>query len=187
MNENIKNPLKYELIINSKYLADYSEIPLNYDFEDLVPSIYLTQQIWIKPILGEYVYDTLLEYVQSEEEIPIEWQQLLLQIYPLLAKAVVLESLPYSTYRFSEMGITKYDGDTSKTIETKELNFIQQNLRSQVEVLKEGLVQWLIEHGEYFGWTYDCCTCSCETIKKLVKPNKMKHVYAPKKKCLNLQ
>ena len=180
------NNLMSELLINKKYLAMYSELPVNYDFEDILPMAYSAQQIWLLPVLGENVYDTLLAYVQSEEEIPEEYQTLLLKCYPYLAKAITLEALPFIAYRMSESGIVKHKTDTDESIDMKELNYLQTNIRAQLEVLKEQLVSWLLDFGGNYDWRPQDCSCECSCIKKLKKPNPLKHIYAPRRKDMTL-
>lgn len=180
------NPLKYELVINDQYLASYSELPKNYDFEDLIPTIFVAQELWLKPLLGINVYEQLVEYVQSGN-IPEEWQTLLLKVYPYLGKAIVLEALPFISYRMTESGIVKHETETDKSIDQKEINFLQTNLMAQLQTLKKQLIDWLLDYGGTYGWTSDECGCDCSCSPKFHKPNPMKTIYAPRKKDMNLQ
>ena len=51
------------VLINEKYLKKYSPIPLNFNMNEVNNYVKITEEIWVKPILGDLLYDELLEQV----------------------------------------------------------------------------------------------------------------------------
>lgn len=180
-----------DCLINDKYLKQYSPIPLNYNTAEVANFVSVGEDLWIKPIIGIPLYEELLEEIKKGEISPAN-QTLLLEIYKLEGFAVCLEALPFIAYRFTETGVVKQKSDTTESIDTKELSYLQQTLRAQVEVRKEELIKWLHEYGSNYPNYYpdDCecgCSCGCGGDNKLKKPNPMTTIYSPKKKCTDLK
>lgn len=169
------------MLINKEYLKKYSLIPLNYNLDEVMNYVELTEKIWILPILGETLFEQLESEIENEE-ISKENQTLLLEMYPYFGAAFSYEVLPFVAYHFSEVGVTKGESDNSKSLEIKELNYLSQNIRSKVETLKENFIKWLKERCSTFKTALVCLSdgsccgneikddCSCKP--KLKKPNR---------------
>ena len=94
------------ILINEKYLKEFSPIPLNYNLKEIHNYIKLSEQIWLEPILGNAFYQELLYQVKTNEVTEENSTALVEAIYPLLGYAVALESLPFLWSHISEVGIT---------------------------------------------------------------------------------
>lgn len=178
------------MIINEKYFKQYSPIPLNYNMAELKNYISVAQEIWVRPLIGVDLLDEIEEQVENNEVSP-ENATLLTEgkLWQYLAFATCLEGLPFIWSHFSEVGITVSESDTSKSITLKDLTYIHQHLRNQVEYLKDSVKKWLCEHQESFP-LMDCCACGCSccgSIAKLNAPNPQYQVYKPFKKCTDLK
>lgn len=74
-------------LINEAYLKEYSPLPQNFDISEVIPYIKPTELIWIVPILGQPLYDELLQQV-ADNNLTEENSTLLLAsilISPLLS------------------------------------------------------------------------------------------------------
>lgn len=179
------------MIINEKYLKQYSPIPLNYNLAEVKNYIGVAEKIWVKPIIGCDLFDEIQEQV-DENDISEENATLLTEggLWQYLAFATVLEALPIIWGHISEVGITKGKSDNSDSLTLKDMTYIQQHIRGQVEVLKDQLKTWLCEHSDVFP-SADFCACGCSICDdnkgKLNKPNPMNQLYSTKRKNVNLK
>lgn len=158
MNEVYLNPI----LIDFKYFTAYSPVPTNYNWDDIVPFVPIAEEIWVVDVLGRKLYNELLEEVK-ENKVSGENSTLLLKLYPYLSMAIVYESMPFLAYNISEKGITKGKSENSEPITNIELTNVQNHLRTQLEVLKKMLKQFLNEHKECFpSYDVDDSDCSCD-------------------------
>lgn len=167
------------MLINKTYLAKYSPLPVNYDLTDVMIYVPVATEIWIRPLIGDELTDELDEQVTnntlSEENATLLTEGLLWQY---LAFATCYEALPICWSHFSEVGVTKGKSENSDSISLKDLTYIQEHLRKQVEFLKDSVKKWLCEHSESFP-SMDCCACGCQCCEnaQLHHPNKWLQLY----------
>lgn len=146
-------------LINESYLKAYSPIPLNYNYEDIRPFISVAEEIWIKPILGQKLYDELIEQV-SKNEITPENSTLLVKVYQLEAIATLYEALPFVKSHISEVGITNGKSDNSDSISSTDFANLKNHLLTQIEVLKKMLKKFLEDNKDCYPlYISDVCTC----------------------------
>lgn len=153
-------------LINNDYLAAYSPLPVNYNYDEIRPFITIAESIWVVDVLGKKLYDELLVQVQDNTVTP-ENSTLLLKIYPYLAMAVTFEALPFIAHHFSEKGITNGKSDNSEPVTNAQLVNIQNHIRTELEVLKRMLKDFMKEHSDCYpsfqdtsstcAYTDDCC------------------------------
>ena len=175
-------------VINDKYLREFSPIPLNFNLKEIHNYIKYSEVIWLKPLIGDDLYDELVEQVANNSLTQENSTLLVEAIWPYLGFCVVYESLPFIWSHVSEVGITKGKSDNSDSLELKDLTLLQNHLRAQVEARKDYLKKWLCERNEYFP-TLDCCSCGCSCCNdnaNLNKPNPMFELYSPKRRCTTL-
>lgn len=176
-------------IINEKWLKEFSPIPLNYDMKELHNYIKLAETIWIEPIIGSDFYGELLDQVADNQLTDENSTALVEAIYPYLGFAVAYEALPIIWGHISEVGITKGKSDNSDPLSLKDITYVQQHLRTQVEARKDYCKKWLCERNETFP-TLDCCACGCSCCQdnsKLNKPNPYKQIHSTNRKCTDLK
>lgn len=155
--------VEIQSLITEEYFKTYSPIPDNYNIKEIKPYFHVAEKLWIEPIIGTPLYEELLDEVDKDEVTP-EHATLLLNIYPLLAFAIVYESLPFVSYHLSQVGITKGKSENSDSVSINDVNYITTQLRNQCETMKMLLKKFLDEHAEYYPLYYaaDNIECDCE-------------------------
>lgn len=178
------------MIINEKYFKQYSPIPLNYNMTEVKNYIPVAEKIWVKPLIGLPLFDEI-ECQIKENNVSEENATLLTEggLWQYLAFATVYEALPMIWSHISEVGVTKGKSDNSDSLDLKDMTWVTQHLRNQVEVLKEQLKKWICEHYLYYPLADVCaCNCSCcNNNSQLAKPNPQYQVYKPYKRNTNLK
>lgn len=177
-------------IINDKYLKIFSPIPLNYDMAEINNYVKLSEVQWILPVIGDAWYEELIDQVQNNELTDENSTALLEAIYPYLGFAVAYESLPFQWVHISQVGVTKGHSENSESASLKDLTLVQNHLRGQLEARKDYCIKWLDEHSTSFPLyipTNCGCSCSCDGKGKLNKPNPLKELYTPPRKCTTIK
>lgn len=179
------------MIINEKYFKQYSPIPLNYNMAEVKNYIPVAEKIWVKPLIGYDLFDEI-EYQVKNNEVSETNATLLTEggLWQYLAFATVYEALPMIWSHISEVGVTKGKSDNSDSLDLKDMTYVSQHLRNQVEVLKDQLKKWICEHYEAFPLADVCacnCDCCCNSNPKLNVPNPQYQVYKPYKRNTNLR
>jgi hypothetical protein len=147
-------------LIDFSYFSAYSPVPNNFNWDDIRPFVSIAEEVWVVDILGRKLYNELLEQVQNNN-LTGENSTLLLKIYPYLSMAIVFESMPFLAYNITEKGVTKGKSDNSEPISNSELINMQNHIRTQLEVLKRMLKNFLNENSDcypLFKSDDDCCT-----------------------------
>ena len=173
--------IKEKILINDEYLKAYSPIPLNYNLDEVKPYVKVSELLYIEPILGEPLYEELIEQVASGD-ITEANSTLLLQIYPALAIGTAFEALPFIWSHMSEVGITKGHSDNSDSIDLKDLNYISQHLKAQLQARLDNLEYFLKTHLDSYPLYVvvdDCCV-----NKNRITFNQL---YSPKRKITDLK
>lgn len=179
------------MIINEKYLKQYSPIPVNYNMAEVKNYIPVAEKIWVIPLIGSDLFEEIDEQVKNNT-VSEENATLLTEggLWQYLAFATVLEALPMIWSHISEVGVTKGKSDNSDSLDLKDMTYVSQHLRNQVEVLKDQLKKWICEHYESFPLA-DVCACGCNSCcdhnAKLNKPNPEFLVYGTPRKNTNLK
>lgn len=149
-------------LINEDYLKEYSPLPQNFDISEVIPYIKPTELIWIVPVLGQPLYDELLQQV-ADNALTEENSTLLLAIYPYLSFAICYEALPFIGYHITEVGVTKGKSENSDSVSMNDMNYITNHLRETVEYMKTQLRNFLNDHSDSFPlYIVDTCpTVEC--------------------------
>lgn len=177
------------MIINETYFKKYSPIPVNYNMTEIKNYIPVAEKIWLIPIIGYDMYDEIDTQVQNNNVSQAN-ATLLTEggLWQYLAFATVYEALPMVWSHISEVGITKGKSDNSDSLTLKDMTYVSQHLRNQVEVLKDQLKQWICQHSDSFP-LLDCCNCGCSccgSTPALNAPNPNKELYSTRRKCTKL-
>lgn len=163
------------ILITEEYLKAYSPIPNNFDWSDLRPFISIAESVHIVPIIGKALHKELLDQIVDNEVTDIN-STLLLKIYPLLSMAVVYEAAPFLTAHISAKGISKGKSDNADSIDFKELNDLQNHIKSELAVLKTQLKEWLDEHNDCYPlYPFEDCCCKKPIGDIRLYPNTFKH------------
>ena len=177
-------------IINEKWLKEFSPIPLNYNMKELHNYIKLAEVIWVLPVIGQDLYDELLDQVADNNLSEENSTALVEAIYPYLGFAVALEALPVMWAHINEVGITKGKSDNSESLDLRDMTYMQQHLRTQVEARKDYCKKWFCERNDIFP-LLDVCSCGCSSCcnntAKLNAPNPLQQIYRNNRKCVDLR
>lgn len=178
------------MIINETYFKKYSPIPLNYNMAEIKNYVGVAEKIWVKPLLGDELFERIEDEVEHNT-VSSEIATLLTEggLWQYLSFATVYEALPMVWAHITEVGVTKGKSDNSDSLDLKDMTYVNQHLRNQVEVLKDQLKKWLCEHNDTFP-TIDCCACGCSCCKDhamLNKPNPQAQLWSTIRKNTNLR
>lgn len=180
------------MIINKKYFAEYSPCPINFDQTEIRLYIDVAEKIWIIPVIGQELYDEIQDQIDNNQ-LSEENGTLLTDggLWQYLCFATCLEGLPFLWADISQAGITVGESEFSHSITLKDLNYIEQHLRRQTEVLKQFVYEYLCERQNSFPlFDPKNCNCGCgcgttigsccgeDTTGKLYAPNKLKLAYS---------
>ena len=96
--------------------------------------------------------------------------------------------IPYTTVPIQEgVYILRARGGKGFT-KRKDMTYVSQHLRNQVEVLKDQLKRFICQHYEYYPLA-DVCSCGCSSCNqaKLNAPNPNNEIYTSLRKNTNLK
>lgn len=176
-------------IINEKWLKEFSPIPLNYNTKEIKNYVKLAEDIWLVPVIGEDLYNELLDQVADNKVSEANSTALLEAIYPYLGFAVAFEALPMVWAHISEVGITKGKSDNSDSLDLKDMTYVQNHIRAQVEARKDYCKKWLCEHYMHYP-LLNVCNCGCDCCGKKDKlnyPNPYRQLYRPYRRNKHIQ
>ena len=180
------------MIINKQYLQAFSPLPRNYDLTEIMLYVPVAEEIWLKPLLGDAFLEELEHQVKNNEVSEVNSTLFTDgKLYQYLSFATCLEGLPFIWSNFSEAGITVADTEHSKSITLKDITYIEQHLRRQVEYLKDSVLKWLCERQEHYP-LFNSCNCPCEKSccgdgAQLNRPNPYFSVYTTPRINTNLK
>ena len=160
--------IKQRTLFNEEYLKEYSLLPLNFDVKEIWNFVPLTEQLHIVPVIGQALYEELLDQVEKNEVTPAN-ASLLLEIYPFEGLALMEVCMPYLAMHITEVGITKGKSENSDSADVNDINYLTNYVRSQMEPLKNKLISFLKNNKDLYPLYKDTdCTC---------KPTKTWNVY----------
>lgn len=141
--------IKQRCLMNKEYLKEYSLLPINFNTDEIWNFIPLAEQLHIVPIIGQEMYNELLDKVENNEVTP-ENASLLLQIYPFEGLAIMEVSMPYIAFHITEVGITKGSSENSDSVTTNDINYLTNYVRSQMVPYKERLIEFISQNSELY-------------------------------------
>lgn len=176
------------MIINRSNIAKYSNLPINYNYDEVMNYVDVAEKIWLVPILGYDWYDEIQDQVLNNNVSQENATALVEAIWPYLGFCIMYEALPSIAYHASEVSLTKGKSDNSDPLTLKEIGYYQEHIRRQVEARKDFLKKWICEHYEYYPLADVCaCECSCCKHAELNYPNPNKELYSTRRKCTDLK
>lgn len=179
------------MLINKKYFAQYSVLPTNYNYDDIMVYEPLAVSLWIEPVIGPYLLAELKSQIENNQLSP-ENSTLLTEglLWQYLTTAMCYEGLPFLWARVNEIGITLGESDNYKSVDLKDLTYIQNHLRRILESLKEQVIQFLCSHCSSFKlFDTSICggDCPCNKNKGLKEPNANWLLYSVPKKDVDIK
>ena len=180
------------MIINKKFFAEYSPIGKNYDYSEIMLYVPVATEIWLRPILGDKLLNEIEEQIKTNTVSDANATLLTTgNVWQYLCYATCYEGLPFLWTNISEVGITLGHSDNSDSVSLKDMTYIQQHLRNQVEARKDFAIHWINDHIQHFPLICQCkgCDCSCcqDNNAKLNKPNPQAQIWSTNRKCTDLK
>ena len=128
--------IKQQTLMNKEYLAEYSLFPKNYNYDELTNFLKLAEMLHIVPIVGQALYEELLDQVNKNEVTPAN-ASLLLKIYPFLGAAVFEVAVPAVAIHVSEVGLTLGKSENSESASVEHINYLTNYIKSSMVPLKQ--------------------------------------------------
>jgi len=154
-----------EYLINEELLKLYSNISRNVGIDKVIPYLNLSQPFYIIPILGQPLFDELIEEINSDTLTELN-KGLILKIAPALSlwtDYLAARSLPYT---ITQKGITKEKSENSESIDKDELGYYIESIKETAEMATELLVEYLCKcRDSYPKWRPDN-ECQCEKYEE---------------------
>ena len=178
------------MLINKEFLKRFGIWPKNYDLTEVMNYVDISEKIWIIPTIGYSQYEELQEQVKNNNLTPENSTLLAEAIYPYLTMAVAYESCPILWGHLTEVGWTKGFSDNSQSLDLKDMTYIQDHIRRQLEARKDFAIQWINDHIEYYPLIAQCTSCECSCCgnnAKLNYPNPNYQLYSPYRRNTNIR
>ena len=165
--------------INEHFLKTFSPIPKNYDLAEIWPYVTMAEKLYIIPIIGQDLYDEILEQVNAPSGGTLSEENSTLLttgcLWQLLGFATVYEALPLIWGTLSESGLQLEKSEMSDSMTLKDITLVQQHLQNQINGLRKVVITYLCTHTESFPlFDTSICGCGCEcgknNPKQLFKP-----------------
>lgn len=177
------------MLINKEYLKRFGIWPRNYDLTEVMNYVDIAEQIWVIPTIGYDWYEELQEQVATNTLTPENSTALVKAIYPFLTMAVAYESCPILWGHLSEIGFTKGHSDNSDSLSLKEMTYISDHIKRQLQARGDYCKKWICEHYTYYPLA-DVCACNCDCCSNtgtLNKPRSFQQLYSTYRKDTNLR
>ena len=155
--------IKQQTLMNKEYLAEYSLFPKNYNYDEITNFLKLAEMLHIVPIVGQALYEELLDQVNKNEVTPAN-ASLLLKIYPFLGAAVFEVAVPAVAIHVSEVGLTLGKSENSESASVEHINYLTNYIKSSMVPLKQQLVDFLNKHSDLYPlYNKPTSVCSDQT------------------------
>lgn len=184
------------MIINKENIKKFSVIPFNFNLDDLLNFVEISEFKWVRPLLGEELFDEIQEQVENNE-LSEQNATLLTDggLWRYLCQCIVYEYLPYNYLHFNETGVNKGFSESSESATLKDITYLTSHVRAQIENFKKFTYNWLLEREDSFPkWMpSDDCGCAppptrcCNNNTTFHKPEPLKVVYGFKKKNIDIK
>lgn len=151
------------MIIDIPHLQEYSLLPANFDLTDVINLLEPTEFLFVKPLLGDELYDEICEQVKNDNVSDVN-ASLLVDggLWRYLACAFAMEVTPFVYVHFSQVGATKGRSENSDSADLKDITYLTSHLRTNLETYKKYTYNWLLERmGSYPKWSPNESVCGC--------------------------
>lgn len=148
------------VIISEDLLKKYSPISANVGVAKIFPYAHLSQDFYVRPILGDALLNDL-QIAVSNGKLSDSEKALILKVAPMLANYTTYLALRSLAYSVTEKGLTKEASENSESLDRTELGDLKLELKQTAEQCAELLVRYLcVCRHNYPQWQpYDECQC----------------------------
>lgn len=139
---------KKVILISEQDLKDNSNIELNNDTKILSLSILDTQKLYLKPILGNSLFEEVIDSVYQSATndgfvISNKIKNLLEVIRPYLIHAVIVDYLITNNYKLTNKGVLKLNDTSASNVSPSELEYAKNYYDSKMTAYKAALIGYL--------------------------------------------
>jgi len=152
-------------LIDTNYIKSHSTVQQlvdNFLFDPFIP---IAQDLYIKPILGNDLYNGLISAVTANSGTSVTgltsgltsgYTALLNEVQLPLCYYTLYDCFPYLTYKISKIGVERRSGDNLTPLEVGELNFLRKDLLERAKSLSVLLQQFLDENQAIYNLNNSC-------------------------------
>lgn len=171
------------MLISEELLKLYSPISKNVAVDKILSFVYLAQNYYINPVLGDALMEELQQQI-DEDELTDENKSLILKIAPALANYTTFLALRSLAYTVSEKGVVLEASENSRSINKDELAPFMEDVKRQAEMSIDLLTKYLCKCSELYPLWRPLDTNCCDKWKELsgtANPIDKPLVYFPRK------
>jgi hypothetical protein len=121
----------------------------NVDAGALEPYLSIAEDLHIRPILGEDLYQNFRQAFDSNSLSPM-YETMLAFITPTMSYYAFYEYLPFSLVKVTNKGLEKKIGNNSESVSIQELTFLRNAVLSYAKAYAKELQDWLENNKEAF-------------------------------------
>lgn len=153
------------LIITENYLKQSSVLNGNVDMKIITPTIVLCQDKYIKPMLGEDLFDEILSQIGSNTVSSLNETILDNYVLPALVYYTMTELTPSMKYKYANIGIVTNSDTNASAPDLTEIKFLMDQWRVNAEMYAERGTRYLVDNSA----DYPLYTANTDCYK--TKPN----------------
>lgn len=146
-------------LINEELLKLHSPITNATDITEFIPYLFIAQELYITPILGEPLMDELKTQIAENTLTPINGD-LIVKIAPALSFFTVYQGLPFHWASIVNKGVTIRESENSKGVELNDISQLRRWIRDDAEIFTKMLIDFMCRcRNSYPLWrpSQDCC------------------------------
>lgn len=151
------------LLISEKYVKQNSEISDNLYGSYLLPSIRTSQDLYLRPIIGQNLYNSLLSMVADGSitaTTSSDYKQLLDDyIQPYLLERVVADLIPVVGAKIANLGTVLANDEHIVNLTVTDAEKLQTLHLNKASAYCKMLQEWLLDNKDLFP-ELDECTCN---------------------------
>jgi hypothetical protein len=138
------------LLITPTEVTNLSIIESNIDIKVLTNVITSVQNTYLKPILGDRLFNNLLDaiYEKSVNNTPLLplYDDLFVMVKPFLINKVVAEFIMQNSFKFTKKGLLQMTDDSASTLNITDINTVKDYYDNLSTQFKIDLVKFLIKN-----------------------------------------
>lgn len=143
------------LILSTEYIYKYTVIESNVDADLVTKFIYKAQDINLKEIIGDNLYNKLMadcpNFSGYYYTLVKDW------IQPCLAEWVVFHALPFTNFKLTNKAVSQKSSEYSQPSTIDDLKWLQSQVRNNAEFLSQRIKDYIknnqTQFPEYFTKT----------------------------------
>lgn len=137
-------------IMSADFIKNNTIVENNVNSNLILTTIDDVEEISVKSVLGSKLYDKIIEDIKNNN-LTGDYRTLTLDyVAPMEKFYVVRDLLPHILYNVANRSVEKEEGDTSKPISAKELEYLQSSYENKGATMEERTENYLYDNQEKF-------------------------------------